>query len=120
MKLIITESQLIELTELYQLTEDNDYFDYSNVTDAQKRAFGRNQAGYAPKKVKTPKPPVKSVELWMPQHVDLLNSKNSDIIKNGKWIMILPFAQWAFAERWVKQRYPRLTKEYYRIIPKYE
>lgn len=120
MKLIITESQLIELTNLCDLKEDNDYFDYSNVTDAQMKAFGRNQAGYSPRVVKTPKPLVKSVELWMPKNVDLLTRQNADIIRNGKWILILPFAQWSFAERWVKQHYPKLTKEYYRIIPKYE
>lgn len=120
MKITITESQFNKLVESYDLVEDNDYFNYDNISDAQKQAFYRDKAGYGPIRVKKPKPVPKYVELWMPVHVDLLTPQNADRIRTGKWIFINPFAQWAFAEKWVKTKYPRLTKEYYRIIPKYE
>lgn len=109
MKIIISESQL---NQIINLSEDNDYYNYDNATDAQKQAFYRDKAGYAPKIVKKPKPVPSYVEVWMPKYP----GKSAE----GKWILMKPFAQWSFAKKWINDNYPRLSKEYYKIVPKYE
>lgn len=120
MKVIITENQFENLIKVSILNEDNDYFNYDNISSAQKLAFYRDKAGYRPIKVKTPAPTPKYVELWMPKNINLLTQQTANSIKNGKWILMQSFAQWSFAIHWLKQNYPKLNKEYYRIIPKYE
>jgi hypothetical protein len=113
MKILISEGQLNSLINL--IKEENDYYDYSNISDKQKSDFARINAGHKINQETTPITKKKEgyVELW--------KWKSGLITKFPEnWELFKIFPKWSFAKYWLNKfvlNPPDRTK-YYKIISK--
>lgn len=106
MRLIISENQLANIINI--LLEDNNYYDYNNVNDNQKKAFYKNKAGYSSNEPSLePKTKMVMIYKW----------KGGDINNYLNWEEYKRFQNWALAQSWInKNVYPQ-NKKFYKIKP---